>query len=540
MSASSLIGNKVTIIPVCEPSQEQKPAGTCSAEEIAAKRRLALDRRAQKIQEAAKARGKLRLQQYGLAVAKEMDETSNMTFIENLPQREYLRNESMSAEQLEVLDAVRERRNVFFSGPAGVGKSFILKEICKYLQTVNRHFFVTAPTGCASVNIHGKTINSWAHIGKGEDGWLQYIEDAKKNASNSPWRKAAVLIIDEISMVAASMLEKLDRIAREVRHDSRPFGGIQTIFCGDFFQLAPIDKSSTCWRCSHDNLIPSAGPAPEYAPPLYEVPLWQRCADHECGHLHNRNATYCFETTTWQELNFKTVMLSKVFRQTDENFVQCLNRLRFGYCNEQDEVLLRSCVRPLGLVSSQFGEQDIKPTNLHATRGSVKQVNDAELRKLAKQEMHTFHTYDQLVGPRTVVADYKKLRDCQAQEIIKLCVGCQVMLLHNAEKDLVNGSRGVIIDFVDSDSFLKQADQMDTRKEQSFKDSLIQWVSANGHIDKSENSKLMLPNVLFSTPRGPKSLVVLPHTWDMAIDQRNSARRTQIPLTLAWGMYPRV
>lgn len=518
--------------------ETKSPTSHCSPEEIAIKKRLAIERAERKRQEAATARGRLQLQQYGLIVCTQMEATSHMTFIENLPARVYEPASNISDEQLHALDAVKSGRNVFLSGPAGVGKSFILKEICRYLQSVKRHFFVTAPTGCASVNIQGQTLQSWAHIYKGEDGWLHYIEEAE-NKSNSNWLKAKVLILDEISMVSASLLEKLDQIARGIRQDSRPFGGIQVIFSGDFFQLAPIDKTTNCWKCSNESLVACPAPEDAYQPPLYDTPLWQRCSDSACGFVHNRNAIYCFESNTWKDLNFVSVMLTKVFRQSDSQFIECLNRLRYGACNKEDEVLLRSCMRPLQRVCSQgdpalFAAQDIKPTNLLATRNSVRTVNEAELRKLHGHEIHTFRSRDEVIGLGSD-RNLKKLKDCQAQATIELTIGCQVMLLFNAETGLVNGSRGVIVDFVDSETYMQDARETEAKKQKNISSSIDEWKSSNYNRDKKQ--RVMLPHVLFSSKQGTRSLVILPHSWDVTVDSRSSVRRTQIPLSLAWGKH---
>lgn len=500
------------------------------------KKRLALDRARQKQQEAANARGRQQLQQYGLLVSSSMDESSNMTFIPHLPRRAFTPDSKLSPEQLEVLNAVRSRRNIFFTGSAGVGKSFLLKEICRYLQSQDRQFYVTAPTGIAAINIYGKTIHSWARLGKGDDGWLNYSV-ALQHKNTAHWENAKVLIIDEISMLSASFFEKLDRIGRSIRRDSRPFGGIQLILSGDFFQLPPVERLKACWKCGEQNGVPSEAPPAEQIPPLYDEAKWVRCPSLDCGYIQNQNAVYCFETMTWKELNCVNVVLTKVFRQSDLEFVGCLNRLRFGQCSIEDEILLKSCMRPLppvaktGNGTSSQG-QDVKPTKLLPHRESVDTENRAELKKLAGQEMHMFEAYDELHGPKANKGDFMKLRDCPAPPATQLTIGCQVMLLTNlsfADK-LVNGSRGVVVDFVEGGDSLQRAKADDTKKSQSEIDSLDQWASANH--DGKRNKQPMLPCVLFASGR---STIIVPHTWSYPIDSNNSVCRTQIPLNLAWG-----
>lgn len=194
----------------------------CSADEIEHKKRQALMRSQAKELAVKKAAGVLQLKQYGVLVSDEIDKTGHSKYIKGLPAREFMPDPLVSSEQSKVLQAVRAGRNVFFTGSAGVGKSFLLKEICRYLQCVRKAFHVTAPTGIAAINVNGTTLHSFAKVGLGTEGWLAYSKRAAGPKQFQLWGETDVLIIDEISMVAPSLFEKIDQIARCARRVNRP------------------------------------------------------------------------------------------------------------------------------------------------------------------------------------------------------------------------------------------------------------------------------------------------------------------------------
>ena len=186
----------------------------------------------------------------------------------------------LSDEQLSVLNLVAEqKKSVFFTGSAGTGKSVLLRETIKvlrqkYKREVDR-VAVTASTGLAACNIGGVTLHSFAGIGLGKEAVPELVKKIKKSAkAKQRWMRTKVLIIDEISMVDGDLFDKLEAIARAIRNNGRPFGGIQLVITGDFFQLPPV---------------------PEYG----------------------RISKFSFDAGTWNTSVEHTIGLTQVFRQKD-------------------------------------------------------------------------------------------------------------------------------------------------------------------------------------------------------------------------------
>uniref|UniRef100_T1GYR2 ATP-dependent DNA helicase n=1 Tax=Megaselia scalaris TaxID=36166 RepID=T1GYR2_MEGSC len=143
-------------------------------------------------------------------------------------------------EQMEVLNSCVAGKNVFFTGSAGTGKSYLLRKIISSLPPDGT--MATASTGVAACLIGGVTLHSFAGIGGGDFGLKRCLEMASRPATAQNWRKCKRLIIDEISMVDGEFFEKIEAVARHVRKNDKPFGGIQLILCGDFLQLPPVVK----------------------------------------------------------------------------------------------------------------------------------------------------------------------------------------------------------------------------------------------------------------------------------------------------------
>ena len=186
----------------------------------------------------------------------------------------------LSDEQRKVLDlVVDERKSVFFTGSAGTGKSVLLREIIKGLrQKYNREtdrVAVTASTGLAACNVGGVTLHSFAGIGLGKEAAPELVRKIKRNPkAKARWMRTKILIIDEISMVDGDLFDKLESIARSIRNNGRPFGGIQLVITGDFFQLPPV---------------------PDYG----------------------KVAKFSFDAATWTTSIEHTIGLTQVFRQKD-------------------------------------------------------------------------------------------------------------------------------------------------------------------------------------------------------------------------------
>ena len=177
----------------------------------------------------------------------------------------------LSDEQMSVLKLVAEqKKSVFFTGSAGTGKSVLLREIIKalrvkYTKELDR-VAVTASTGLAACNVGGVTLHSFAGIGLGKEAVPELVKKIKRNQkAKNRWLRTKVLIVDEISMVDGDLFDKLEAIARAIRNNGRPFGGIQLIITGDFFQLPPV---------------PDPGKVPKFS---FDASTWNTSIEHTIG-----------------------------------------------------------------------------------------------------------------------------------------------------------------------------------------------------------------------------------------------------------------
>ena len=232
----------------------------------------------------------------------------------------------LSEEQKKVLNLVVEgKRSVFFTGSAGTGKSVLLREIIKALRKkwqreVDR-VAVTASTGLAACNVGGVTLHSFGGIGIGKEAVPELVKKIKRNQkAKNRWMRTKILIIDEISMVDGDLFDKLEAIARIIRNNGRPFGGIQLVVTGDFFQLPPVPDSG-------------------------------------------RMAKFAFDAATWNTSIENTIGLTQVFRQkdpgktlptryyglvlTDSDFANMLNEMRLGKLSQKSIDTFRTLNRPL-------------------------------------------------------------------------------------------------------------------------------------------------------------------------------------------------
>ena len=214
----------------------------------------------------------------------------------------------LSEAQYRVINAILQRKSVFFTGAAGTGKSYILRvlqDIMAHLGKTSAIAF-TAPTGVAACNVRGLTIHSWGGIGLGEDPVEKMLAKAIGNqGARERWLRTEILVIDEISMLSAELFDKLSFIGSRIRNDHRPFGGIQLILCGDFFQLPPVG-------------------------------------------VGGGKVNFCFEAKFWKELlanrDDGMIVLDKVFRQKDSNFLRILNELRRGVVSRETDAVLQAKV----------------------------------------------------------------------------------------------------------------------------------------------------------------------------------------------------
>ncbi len=163
--------------------------------------------------------------------------------------------------QSEALAILNAGANVFLTGAPGAGKTYVLNEFIRQARADGASVAVTASTGIAATHIDGQTIHSWSGVGLANvltPNLLKTIKTRRRRKIQA----ADVLIIDEVSMMHAWLFDMVDQVCREVRHDPRPFGGLQVVLSGDFFQLPPVSVSgatATCCRPARISWRPANG-----------------------------------------------------------------------------------------------------------------------------------------------------------------------------------------------------------------------------------------------------------------------------------------
>lgn len=306
--------------------------------------------------------------------------------------------------QAEALKIMKSGVNVYLSGSAGSGKTYTLNRYIEWLHDHNVGVAITASTGIAATHIGGMTIHGFAGI-----GIRQYLSDydlealLEKPYLAKRFETTQVLIIDEVSMLHANTLDMVDQVARAFRRNDKPFGGIQVILCGDFFQLPPITK-----------ILP--------------------------GSLEDESTEapkdFIFYSKVWQTMRPAICYLTEQYRQSDDGFTNILNQIRRGDVPDESLALLGDRLGaelPLGL----------RPTKLYTHNVDVDAINFGELMELPGEEKK-FDMYSK--GRANLVEILKK--GCLATETLRLKVGAEVMFIkNNQEKNYVNGTRGVISDF---------------------------------------------------------------------------------------------
>lgn len=298
----------------------------------------------------------------------------------------------LNKEQAAVLSAVLSGKNVFFTGSAGTGKSFLLKRIIGSLPP--KSTYATASTGVAACHIGGTTLHSFAGIGSGSAPLEQCIELAQRPGVLQHWTSCRHLIIDEVSMVEAHYFDKLESVARSVRRSTEPFGGIQLIMCGDFLQLPPVSKGK-------------------------------------------EKAGFCFQSRSWRKVIQVNMELTEVRRQTDQSFISLLQAVRVGRVTEEVTAkLLHSAYHKI--------ERDgILATRLCTHKDDVELTNQSKLQQLPGAA-RVFEALDSDPALEKTIDAHSPVG-----RVLQLKVGAQVMLTKNLDvgRGLVNGARGVVLSF---------------------------------------------------------------------------------------------
>jgi ATP-dependent DNA helicase PIF1 len=312
----------------------------------------------------------------------------------------------LTASQQRALEAVQAGGHVCVTGPAGTGKSTLLARVREWAADTGRCLGITATTGCAALLVGGRTLHSYLGIGLGALPAAELAAATRRKFPNvaGKLRCLDTLVVDEISMADAELLDKVSAYLQLLRGSDAPFGSVQMVFIGDFCQLPPVTSQR-------------AGAA----------------------------ANFAFMAKDWARAAPTVVVLDEIVRQqADPAFAAMLCRLRWGEVSREDLDTLRAC-------KDRTFPEGIKPTVLYALNRDVERVNQAGLEALKVAGARPFVLRAALAGKdKARVAAFAKA--CDISEALELAVGAQVMVTANVDMDagIVNGTRAVVEDYFEA------------------------------------------------------------------------------------------
>lgn len=293
-------------------------------------------------------------------------------------------------DQLLALEILLSGEHVLLTGAAGSGKTYVLNEFIRRAKKSGKHVAVTATTGLAATHIGGTTIHAWSGIGV-HDELPEDFEDYLLKSRRDIIETTDILVIDEISMLHDYRLDMVDAVARKVRDDERPFGGIQVVLCGDFFQLPPVNRQDS------------------------------------------REGSFVVNAAVWEQLDPVVCYLAEQHRQDDEVLLDVLNALRCGDIRRRHAEILLSRVNA--------AHTDV--TELHTVNVDVDRINQQKLEALPGDEQ----VYVALTTGKEHYVESLK-RSCIAPERLVLKQDALVMAIKNSpERKYVNGSIGTVKTF---------------------------------------------------------------------------------------------
>ena len=337
----------------------------------------------------------------------------------------------LSPEQKHAYRKFVKGENLFITGPGGTGKTHLIKHLIEFSTSIKKDIPVCAMTGCAAVLLecNARTLHSWSGIklAKGESSAV--ITSVLRNKHTvRRWQKAKGLILDEVSMLSKKIFEIIEKLARAIKKDTRPFGGMQVVFTGDFFQLPPVGTSG-----------------------------------------EEDTSQFCFESSKWNTV-FKSenhIELTTMFRQTDSVYIDILQQIRRGYLNEDKQAILEKYVKRN--YDSELTNGCV-PTKLFPLRSKTDFVNTMMFKRLNEKEyvseaIRKTDCTTQMDSTKPLSFEtIRKCRDLSENEtkyeldllmnsipsaqVLRLKKGAAVMCTVNLDMDnsICNGSQGVITD----------------------------------------------------------------------------------------------
>ena len=292
------------------------------------------------------------------------------------------------------LNILKSGNNVFLTGSAGTGKTYLLNQFITYLKSRKMIPTIVAPTGIAASHLQGQTIHSFFSLGIRDFVDDYFIESLlEKKYMQTRFSKLKILMIDEISMVSPEIFSSIDKILRAFKEYNKPFGGVQVVLSGDFFQLPPISKTY-------------------------------------------KKERFAWQSHAWKELALKTCYLEKKFRQDDNQLITILDEIRSAQVSQNSYDILNS--RHEKILNINF-----QPTKLYTHNIDVDRINKEELSKIdSKPYLFTYKSEGNTKSCEKI------FKSSLVLEELTLKKDAVVMFIkNNHEKGYINGTTGVIIDF---------------------------------------------------------------------------------------------
>jgi len=296
--------------------------------------------------------------------------------------------------QTTALNILKRGKNVFITGSAGTGKTHLLHRYINYLKERRVYPTIVAPTGIAASHLRGQTIHAYFALGIREcidEGYVDFLREKKYLKKRFSTLK--LLIIDEISMVSPELFSSMDMILRGFKETDAPFGGVQVVISGDFFQLPPVSKEQ-------------------------------------------KEKRFAWQSPVWRRLELETCYLQEKFRQEDAKLIQILDEIRRGEISENSEKLLAE--RYEKVLPSH-----VTPTKLYTHNVDVDRINLAELERLPGKER--VFLYESKGSPKNIE---KIFNSSLVEETLILKKGAVVIFIkNNQEEGYVNGTTGTVESF---------------------------------------------------------------------------------------------
>ena len=296
--------------------------------------------------------------------------------------------------QTTALNILKSGKNVFITGSAGTGKTYLLNLYTKYLKERRVYPTIVAPTGIAASHLGGQTIHSFFALGIRENIDEEYVEFLmEKKYLKTRFSKLKLLIIDEVSMVSPELFSAMDLVLRGFKGVDAPFGGVQVVISGDFFQLPPVSKQP-------------------------------------------KEKRFAWQSPSWKALELQTCYLEEKFRQDDNRLIDVLDDIRSGNISEKTNKALEARMD----VSLS---DDAKITQLYTHNADVDRINLAELDKLEGEEK--LYVYESKGSAKNIDKIFKS---SLVLEELRLKKGALVIFIKNSpDGEYVNGTTGVVQSF---------------------------------------------------------------------------------------------